>query len=291
MTREELIQNLDFLAYQFKRFEDQYNLVVSLPQNKKGTYSDKSKKTVKSITSGTSFVGFFILGIFLMFIPGLIGWGVIVMIIEKIFNLRVGDATAFCLWLIAWLVLAITFAVLMSKKVTKKAINKMDSYNSGVVSNNINIDNQVAVAEQNCVAIRNEIARLDLSWYPPDYSYSQAASSFASYLRNQRVNTLGEAVNLFETERYRNAVTANQRQQIQIQKQQLAAAWMQCILQQQTIDSINRQGEMTRQTINMQGQTTRETITSAATSAAEATKRASGDIRRGLDNIRDELRR
>lgn len=270
--RNSLVQNLEFLAKQLYRFEQQYNLVKSLPSNKSTVFSDQHKKAVKGVTTGASFVGSFVLGLVIMFIPSLIIAGTIVGLIFRVTNSLNGGVSVL-LWAVFWLSLSAGFAVIVSKNTGKFAAKKMNDHNKNAVVNNDNVDKQIAIAEQNCNAIRKEIDGYDLSWYPPDYFYSEAAESFAKYLKNMRANSLGEAVNLYEEEKYRNNMT-------DLQRQQLTAAWTQCILQAQTIGAINTQGQSIRNEMRTQGQLNRATINSAASS-----------INQGINNLRNDINR
>lgn len=252
--RQELVQKLEFIGEKFARFEKQYNLVKSLPRNKQVVFSDKNQSTIKMVTSGTSFVGFAVLGAFLMLIPTIFISCVVGLLKTGRFDPDVATA------ILGWFVLTFLFAKSKAKKMSKKAGNKLAQHNSKAAVHNVDVDRQIAIAEQNCQAIRNEITQLDLSWYPPSYSYSQAAYSFANYIKNFRANNMQEAVNLFEEDQYRTQMTDLQRQQVSLQKQQLVAAWTQCILQCQTIGAINNQGAMTRTAINNQGAMTRNAI-------------------------------
>ena len=288
MEREErnsLVQNLEFVAGLLKRFEQQYNLVVSLPGSKSMVYSDQSKKTVKNATRGASFVALLALGLIIMIFPSLIiegiFYGLIVMVTGEIYEVGGG---AIIIWIVLWLAMSIVFANLISKNAGKMAEKKLNDHNKNAAVHNESVDKQIAVAEENCNVIRNEIAGYDLSWYPPDYFYSDAAESFARYLRNQRANSLGEAVNLYEEEKYRNEMT-------DLQRQQLTAAWTQCILQAQTINAIYTEGQMTRDAINTQGQMTRDAINTQGQMTRNSINSAANSVNQGISSLRSEFNR
>ena len=288
MEREErnsLVQNLEFVAGLLKRFEQQYNLVVSLPRTKSMVYSDRGRKTVTGVTRGASFVGLFVLGLFIMILPSLIiesiFYALIVMVTGETYEIGGG---AIIIWIVLWLAMSIVFANLISKNAGKMAEKKLNDHNKNAAVHNESVDKQIAVAEENCNVIRNEIAGYDLSWYPPDYFYSDAAESFARYLRNQRANSLGEAVNLYEEEKYRNEMT-------DLQRQQLTAAWTQCILQAQTINAIYTEGQMTRDAINTQGQMTRDVINTQGQMTRNSINSAANSVNQGISSLRSEFNR
>lgn len=58
---------------------------------------------------------------------------------------------------------------------------------------------------------------------PPDYQYSMAAEYIYSCLRNQRANTIGEAVNLYEDQLHKWRVENSLQQLNQMQKEQAAS--------------------------------------------------------------------
>ena len=290
MEREErnsLVQNLEFVAGLLKRFEQQYNLVVSLPGSKSMVYSDQSKKTVTGVTRGASFVGLFVLGLFIMILPSFVVAGLINALIVFVTGNDTGTGaviTAIIIWLVSLLAMSGVFANLISKNAGKMAEKKLNDHNKNAAVHNESVDKQIAVAEENCNVIRNEIAGYDLSWYPPDYFYSDAAESFARYLRNQRANSLGEAVNLYEEEKYRNEMT-------DLQRQQLTAAWTQCILQAQTINAIYTEGQMTRDAINTQGQMTRDAINTQGQMTRNSINSAANSVNQGISSLRSEFNR
>ena len=80
--RNNLATQLEFLGNLFRRFEQQYNLVASLPSTKKTVVSDSGKKAIRVVSSGGSFIVTFILGLIGMLIPSLI----IYSILTTIFN-------------------------------------------------------------------------------------------------------------------------------------------------------------------------------------------------------------
>ena len=63
----------------------------------------------------------------------------------------------------------------------------------------------------------------DITVLPPDYQYSMAAEYIYSCLRNQRANTIGEAVNLYEDQLHKWRVENSLQQLNQMQKEQAAS--------------------------------------------------------------------
>lgn len=127
------------------------------------------------------------------------------------------------------------------------------SSNQAASNYNADVDRQIAIAQQKCNMIRQQISQMDMSWYPPDYCYSDASAFFYKAINNGMCETLGEAVRLYDEKQYRDQVLANQQEQINL-------AYRQCILQGMTISAIYNQGAATRQAIQAEGAAIRQTI-------------------------------
>lgn len=148
---------------------------------------------------------------------------------------------------------------------------QIEQLNQQTIVNNAEIDRQVAIAQGMCDEIRRRYSLLDMSWYPPDYQFYDAAVCFHKALRNGICETLGEAVRYYEEQSYRNQVLANQHEQIKY-------AFQQCILQGQTIDAINRQGEAIQQTMREEGAAIRQTIREEGSATRDAMYRTGSAI-------------
>lgn len=73
------------------------------------------------------------------------------------------------------------------------------------------LQNWYSQQEQRTNALYEELVGLTRSWYPKDYYSLYAVNTFISLVENFRADTMKEAVNLFETEQYRNQMLEKQR--------------------------------------------------------------------------------
>ena len=85
--------------------------------------------------------------------------------------------------------------------------------------------------------------------------------------------TLGEAVKLYEEQRYRDQVLANQQTQIDL-------AYKQCNLQAMTIKAVYDQGAAIQETIQAEGAATRQTMQAEGAAAREQRAQQHKDLRR-----------
>lgn len=137
--------------------------------------------------------------------------------------------------------------------IKNKLNEKIRNNNDSAYIHNVDVDKQIAIAELRLDVIRQKISQIDLSWYPPDFLFSDAAKYFHMAIRNQMCDKLGEAVKLYNEQLFRNEHLSNQRKQISL-------AFTQCVLQAVTIDTIRSEGQATRNTIREEGSMTRGTI-------------------------------
>ncbi|WEV58962.1 hypothetical protein OZX67_09300 [Bifidobacterium sp. ESL0728] len=86
---------------------------------------------------------------------------------------------------------------------------------------------QMAAAQHDLVAVRQAYAQRVAPWYPPEYSTAEAASFMSQAVRLGRADTLGAAINLYETHMHEMRMEDNQRQQIALQKVNNALSVMQ----------------------------------------------------------------
>ena len=88
---------------------------------------------------------------------------------------------------------------------------------------------RIETAKKNLAAINRNLYDIastiknDIAVLPPDYQYSMAAEYIYSCLRNQRANTIGEAINLYEDQLHKWRVENSLQQLNQIQKEQAAS--------------------------------------------------------------------
>ena len=264
MTAQEkqvMLHNLQIVTGIFQEFEQVYNMVMSLPQQKRLVYNELDvPDPIKSAAGKGSSVVATVIAYVILIIPSIIVASVI--------------ATLLRLTHQAGLVALISIAInavgakylggIISRKINaggskiQGTINQhIRSSNQAASMHNAEVDRQMAIAQQKCNAIRQRLLQMDMSWYPRgksvNYWCSYASSFFYEALDTGMCETIGEAVKLYREELFRDQVLANQQQQISL-------AYQQVILQGMTIDAIHEEGAATRETIRYEGEATRGTI-------------------------------
>lgn len=255
--KQETLFRLRTVIPLFQEFEQAYNMVATLPQQKKGTYGelDVPEPLKGAATTGTSIL-VTVISYVVLIIPSIMVAGGLAGI------LRLTSHTG--LILLASIVINVIGAKYLGGFITKKiraggnkiqdTVNQqIRKSNQAADIHNTEVDRQIALAEQKCNAVRQQILQLDLSWYPPDYYCSDAANFFYKAVNNGMCESLGEAVRLYEETLFKNQVLVNQQKQIDL-------AYRQCILQGLTIAAIQAEGEATRGVIQAEGNATRGVI-------------------------------
>lgn len=123
--------------------------------------------------------------------------------------------------LIFWAVVFIGGWKLLSKRRDKTN----ESAQSLATQQNADIDRRNEQIAADIHRIREQLAPLQqrwaveiAPWYPMDYDRLDAVDFFVTALRNQRADSIGELVNLYETEGHRRRMEAGQREMIAHQR-------------------------------------------------------------------------
>lgn len=260
MTAQEkqaTLQRLQIVTGIFQEFEQAYNMVVSLPKAKKAIYSEVGvPDPVKHAASkGTSILVTVIAYVILILPSVMVAGG-----LAGLLHLTNHTGLVLLLSIAINVVGAKYLGGFISKKIQAGGNKIQDTVNQQIRNSNQNanvhnaeVDRQIALAEQKCVAIRQRVSQMDMSWYPPYYCFSAASAFFYKAIINGMCETLGEAVKLYEEQRYRDQVLANQQKQIDL-------AYNQCILQAMTIATLYQEGAATRETMQAEGAATRQTM-------------------------------
>lgn len=291
MTAQEkqvTLRNLQIVTGIFQEFEQAYNMVVSLPQQKKAVYKEMDvPEPLKYAASKGSSILVTIIAYVILIIPSIGVTGVLLGL------LRLTQHTGL-IWLVSIIINVVGAKYLggfISKKIQAGGNKIQDTVNQQIRNSNQNanlhnaeVDKQIALAEQKCVAIRQRVSQMDMSWYPPYYCFSAASTFFYKAIINGMCETLGEAAKLYEEQRYRDQVLANQQKQIDL-------AYKQIILQAMTIKAvydqgaaiqgtIQAEGAAARQTMQAEGEATRETMQAEGAAFREQQERHHQDFRR-----------
>lgn len=241
VEKQQTLQNLKIVTGIFQEFEQAYNIVVELEQDKRALRRElEVSQPVKAVAGLGSSVAATLIAYVILFLPSiLIGWFVMAP--------RLGASM-----LLAF-VINLAGAILLGKPINRmfraggskvqNTINRrIQTVNEDIKAYNASVDEKIDLAQEKCDKVREKILQLDMSWYPPDYCCSDASSFFYKAIINGKCETLGEAVNLYDEQLYRDQTLANQKEQINL-------LYKQCILQAQTIAAIHSEGAATRKAI------------------------------------------
>lgn len=274
MTAQEkqvTLQNLQIVTRLFQEFEEAYNMVISLPNQKRTALSTPEElgelfqdtlqhasplaTSLQMFTMGSPLkymVTVYVAAYFIAIIPAFMA--------GRLVGMLFGKSAIMTVYMILSVIGTIYIGRFIKKQINKiihsgdkRLQDKIRGYQEAADRHNAEINRQIAIAQKKCDEVRQKIARLDMSWYLPNYCCSDASAFFYKALNNNMCETLGEAAVLYEEHLFRNQVLANQQEQIRY-------AYQQCILQGQTIATIRDEHEKTRGTIHDEHEKTRGTI-------------------------------
>ena len=274
MTAQEkqvTLQNLQIVTGLFQEFEEAYNMVISLPNQKRTALSTPEEMgelfqdtlqhasplatSLQMFTMGSPLkymVTVYVAAYFIAIIPAFMA--------AHLVGMLFGKSAIMTVYMILSVIGTIYIGRFIKKQINKiihlgdkRLQDKIRGYQEAADRHNAEINRQIAIAQKKCDEVRQKIARLDMSWYLPNYCCSDASAFFYKALNNNMCETLGEAAVLYEEHLFRNQVLANQQKQIRL-------AYQQCVLQGQTIATIRDEHEKTRGTIHDEHEKTRGTI-------------------------------
>jgi len=274
MTAQEkqvTLQNLQIVTRLFQEFEEANNMVISLPNQKRTALSTPEEMgelfqdTLQHASPLATSLQMFTMGsplkytmivylaaYFIAIIPAFMA--------GRLVGMLFGKSAIMTVYMILSIIGTIYIGRFIKKQINKiihsddkRLQDKIRGYQEAADRHNAEINRQIAIAQKKCDEVRQKIARLDMSWYLPNYCCSDASAFFYKALNNNMCETLGEAAVLYEEHLFRNQVLANQQKQIRL-------AYQQCVLQGQTIATIRDEHEKTRGTIHDEHEKTRGTI-------------------------------
>ena len=144
----------------------------------------------------------------------------------RIFGVDLVNAigTTMFVQLIAIIVMTIVFRKLITMAMHWRN-KKIERQNQAIRARNAEIINgQTALRQQEEYAvnefnrIKAELNSMIQGWYPQAYLDSESAKFFLHLVENYRANTMQEAVNLWEEEKYRRKIEDAQREMIEEQR-------------------------------------------------------------------------
>ena len=274
MTAQEkqvTLQNLQIVTRLFQEFEEAFDMVVSLPNQKRTALSTPEElgelfqdtlqhasplaTSLQMFTMGSPLkymVTVYVAAYFIAIIPAFMA--------AHLVGMLFGKSAIMTVYMILSIIGTIYIGKFIKKQINKiihsgdkRLQDKIRGYQEAADRHNAEINRQIAIAQKKCDEVRQKIARLDMSWYLPNYCCSDASAFFYKALINGMCETLGEAAVLYEEHLFRNQVLANQQKQIRL-------AYQQCVLQGQTIATIRDEHEKTRGTIHVEHEATRGVI-------------------------------
>ena len=173
--------------------------------------NEKSNFTKKTITTILSIIVIALFALVDIILPIALGTGISLRI-SAIFNLA--------------LILFIVNVVgrIVSKKKTWGDDMVQKAYMNSVPQAETSLKNTVLMLPQIDCELACAYAQVEafIKGFPPKYTYSYAVGKFAEYMENMRVDSIKEAINLFEQEEWQNNMLNESRKQTAIQAEQLA---------------------------------------------------------------------
>ena len=178
MTAQEkqaTLQRLQIVNGIVQEFEQSYNMVVSLPKQKKAVYNEMDvPEPLKYAASKGSSILVTVIAYVILIIPSVAVAGVL----AGLLRLTQHAGLILLVSIIINVVGAKYLGGFISKKIQAGGNKIQDTVNQQIRNSNQNanlhnaeVDKQIALAEQKCVAIRQRVSQMDMSWYPPDYCF------------------------------------------------------------------------------------------------------------------------
>lgn len=119
--------------------------------------------------------------------------------------------------LLLWMFLIAGIWLYRSRKTSRENANARTlalQQNAVADQKNAEIDVAIQSIREQLVPLQQRWAEEIAPWYPMDYDRLDAVDFFVVALRNQRAQTIGELVNLYETEGHRRRMEAGQQEMI-----------------------------------------------------------------------------
>lgn len=128
-------------------------------------------------------------------------------------------------WNVVNLVISVIIGAVLYKVIARTADKSrtqrnaaIDQGNAQVEANNQALARSIEQTKQEIFAVQQRWAAEVAPWYPMDYDNIEAVDFFLSAVRNHRVTTVQEMVNLYETEMHQRRMEAGQQQMIKQQR-------------------------------------------------------------------------
>ncbi len=153
-------------------------------------------------------------------------------ILMELLFIRPEDTTADIVFSIAWSLIQIIFLVgfiagivcliiVVAQKSNESSVKhtneRIKAKNQQILANNQMIEQQnqeleveISKIRDRKLAVSQEYQRNVLTWFPKDYGYLEAVNYFMQLVENHRVDTIREAVDLYDTYVYRKEMTLKQ---------------------------------------------------------------------------------
>lgn len=165
----------------------------------------------------------------------------------------------------------VVLSIVIERRMVKSHNRDIDSYKERVKGAGINISlckDRLYAIESDINSIAAEYRRDFADWYPPKYSYPEAAAYFRELFENNRVSNMREAMDKFEEYLYRNEMLRMQYKQKELMTKQMA-------LQRDTFNSVNENfaklsdqiaadGAMTRAAVIAEGESIKHRVSKEA---------------------------
>lgn len=130
-----------------------------------------------------------------------------------------GTELQLAVWNIVNLIVSAIIGAILYKVIAKTADKSRSQINAAIDQSNqqVEVNNQalaqsIEQTKQEIFAVQQQWASQVAPWYPMDYDSIEAVDFFLTAVRNHRVTTVQEMVNLYETEMHQRRMEAGQQQ-------------------------------------------------------------------------------
>lgn len=123
---------------------------------------------------------------------------------------------------------------------------RVEQQNEEIRAHNEVITKRINFINSQMKEIRDKADKYLSGWYPRNYCYSEAVKYFIDVIENYRADTLKEAINLYEEERRHREIANNQQEMLRQQQVNNVLTAVNLFTNMQTLDAVKDQTEFLR---------------------------------------------
>ncbi len=139
----------------------------------------------------------------------------------------------------------------------------------------VSVEAELKAITSQMISISTEYRKDFADWYPPKYSYPEAAAYFRELFENNRVSNMREAMDKFEEYLYRNEMLRMQYKQKELMTKQMA-------LQRDTYNSVNENFAKLSEQIATDGAMTRAAVVAEGESIKHRVSKEANNINNNM---------